>query len=143
MKRIVVFCVLILLIIAVLLTCAYIINKNRELKIDIDFSNVDMIKWQKASFLSYDIVNIEDVNRIVSILNKMQGKYTAKDVNKDSIPNGMYELGFYKKDKCIFYFTVISENAIRVNGKRFKLDEKIDLSTIDEIIKKVEKQNVE
>ena len=84
-----------------------------------------------------------DINKIIDMVDQTEENYISVKDTKNCDHEDMYELGFYQSDKCVFNFTVISENAIRVNGKRFKLNEKIDLSIIDGIIKKMEKQNVE
>ena len=142
-KVVTIISILIVVSLCIISIVVYKINSERSLKMNIDLSNVDRIRYTKASFLSYDIVDEEDVKAISDMIYNMKGKYTPKDENIDSIPSGLFGLSFYEKDKLVFSCTVISEDAIRVEDKnktlkRFELDDKLDLNYITKAIEGLE-----
>ncbi len=142
-KVVTIISILIVVSLCIISIVVYKINSERSLKMNIDLSNVDRIRYTKASFLSYDIVDEEDVKAISDMIYNMKGKYTPKDENIDSIPSGLFGLSFYEKDKLVFSCTVISEYAIRVEDKnktlkRFELDDKLDLNYITKAIEGLE-----
>ena len=113
------------------------------MNINANLSNVSKIVWQNKSSLSYDILDKEDINKIIDMVEQMEGNYISVKDTKKCNHEDMYELRFYQNNSLVFDFAVISENKIRIGTRECRLNNNLDLSTIDEIIKKVEKQNVE
>ena len=137
-----------IVIMAILMICMfsltiYMTNMERRMNINANLSNVSKIVWQNKSSLSYDILDKEDINKIIDMVEQMEGNYISVKDTKNCNHEDMYELRFYQNNSLVFDFTVISENKIRIGTRECRLNNNLDLSTIDEIIKKVEIQNVE